>query len=251
MARREPMYIRPANWVRQQIRDGQLLPGMPAPTERDLAKKFNVSRDTAGRSLELLVSEGLLTPGNTRAGRRVRNTRVLSIHASRSEQMERRRSAGVDAWVADTREAGYEPGQTIDVHVVQATEEIARWLEIEAGTPVAVRRRARTLDGDPNNTADTYYSMDIARELSQILDPGDVKQGVLALMAEHGYVTENYVDAIRSRPPSPEEVAALGIGPGISVLIQTRTGYQDGRPIHVTQTKWPGDTIELLFELPA
>src|SRR5699024_121257 len=130
MARPEPLYIRPANWVRQQIRDGVLAPGMSAPTERELAKQFGISRDTAGRSLELLVSEGLLTPGNARAGRRVRNTRVLPIHASRSEQMERRLSAGVDAWVSDTQDAGREPGQTIDVSVVQATEEVATWLEI-------------------------------------------------------------------------------------------------------------------------
>lgn len=251
MARPEPLYIRPANWVRQQIREGQLAPGASAPTERDLAKKFGISRDTAGRSLELLVSEGLLTPGNTRAGRKVRNTRVLPIHASHSEQMERRRSAGVDAWVSDTQEAGREPGQVIDVRVVQATEEIARWLEIEADTPVAVRRRVRTLDGEPSNTATTYYSMDIAREVPEILDPGDVKQGVLALMAEHGYVTEHYVDALRWRPPTPEEAASLGIGQGVAVLIQSRTGYQDGHPIHITQTVWPGNTIELRYELPA
>src|SRR5699024_451348 len=42
MARPEPLYIRPANWVRQQIRDGVLAPGMSAPTERELAKQFGV-----------------------------------------------------------------------------------------------------------------------------------------------------------------------------------------------------------------
>lgn len=251
MARAEPMYIRPANWVRQQIREGSLVPGSPAPTERDLAKMFGVSRDTAGRSLELLVSEGLLTPGNTRAGRKVRNTRVLPIHASRSEQMERRTSAGVDAWVTDTQEAGRTPGQTIDVSVVHADDDIAQWLEVEKGTPVAVRRRVRTLDGEPSNTANTYYPMDIAHEISEILNPGDVTEGVLALMAAKGYVTEQYVDALRWRPPSPEEAQTLGIGQGVSVLIQSRTGYQDERPLHLTQTTWPGNTVELRYELPA
>lgn len=245
------MYIRPANWVRQQIRDGKLSPGETAPTERELAQKFEVSRDTAGRSLELLVSEGLLTPGNSRAGRRVRDTRVLPIYASRSEQLERRRSAGVDAWVADTQDAGREPGQNIDVSVVHATGEIAQWLEVEDGDPIAVRRRVRTLDDEPSNTADTYYPMQIAREIPQILDPGDVSQGMLTLMADQGYVTEHYVDALRWRPPTPEEAHLLGVGQGVAVLIQSRTGYQDGRPIHLTQTTWPGNTIELRYELPA
>jgi len=244
------MYIRPANWVRNQIRDNKLSPGETAPTERELAKKFEVSRDTAGRALELLVSEGLLTPGNSRAGRRVRDTRVLPIYASHSEQLERRRSAGVDSWVADTTDAGREPGQSIDVSVVHAPSEIAQWLEIEEGDPIAVRRRVRTLDGEPSNTADTYYPMKIAREIPQILDPGDVSQGVLTLMADQGYVTEHYVDALRWRPPTPEEARLLGVGQGVAVLIQSRTGYQEGHPLHLTQTVWPGNTIELRYELP-
>ena len=126
-----------------------------------------------------------------------------------------------------------------------------RTVTLLSDTPVAARRRVRTLDGEPSNTATTYYSMDIAQELPQILNPGDITQGVLALMADHGYVTEHYVDALRWRPPTPEEADALGIGQGVAVLIQSRTGYQDGRPIHVTRTVWPGNTIELRYELPA
>ncbi|TMZ66847.1 GntR family transcriptional regulator, partial [Klebsiella pneumoniae] len=234
-----------------QIRSGELQPGETLQAERTLAERWGISRGTAVRALDALVAEGLVTPGNTRAGRKVRDMRVLPIHASLTEQMERRKAAGVDAWVADTQDVGRTPGQSIDVGVVQADEEIVRWLEVPADAPVAVRRRLRTLDGEPNNRADTYYPMDIAQAIPEILDPSDVTQGVLALMAERGYVTEHYVDALRWRPPTPEEAQMLRIGQGVSVLIQARTGYMDGQPLHLTRTVWPGNTVELRYELPA
>jgi len=246
-----PLYKDIAARVRERIRSGELAPGQPTPTDRELAAECGVGRATASRALDVLVQEGLVSPGNTRAGRRVRDTRVLTVHASRTEQMERRRSAGVDAWVTDVKEAGRTPGQTIDVSVVHASADIAEFLELEPGTPVAVRRRMRTMDGDPSNTADTYYPMEIAKEIPQILDPSDVSPGVLVLLADHGYITDSYVDLYRWRPPTPEETAALGLGQGVSVLIQSRTGYQEGRPIHVTRTVWPGNTVQLRLELSA
>lgn len=251
MGRTEPLYMKVAAAVRDRVRTGDLAPGDHTPTDRDLAAEHEVGRATAARALDLLVSEGLVTPGLGRAGRRVRDTRVLPIHASRTENMERRRSAGVDAWVADTKEAGREPSQSIDVSVVHAGPDVARWLELDKETPVAVRRRVRTLDGAPSNRADTYYPMDIAQAIPEILNPGDVSQGVLALMAKQGYETDYYIDALRWRPPTPEEAQVLSIGQGVSVLVQSRTGYQDGCPIHLTQTTWPGNNIELRYELPA
>lgn len=251
MGRTEPMYLEAAEVIRNRIRSGELAPGERTPTDRELAADQGIGRATAARALELLVSEGLVTPGLGRAGRKVRDTRILPVHASRTENMERRRGAGVDAWVTDTREAGRVPGQSVDVSVVHAPTEVAKWLELEENAPVAVRRRVRTLDGSPSNQADTYYPMDVAQAIAEILSPDDVPQGVLALMADQGYETETYVDALQWRPPTPEEARVLSIGQGVSVLIQTRTGYQGDRPIHTTQTTWPGHNIELRYELPA
>ncbi|WP_116247737.1 GntR family transcriptional regulator [Nocardiopsis sp. FIRDI 009] len=251
MGRNEPLYTRPADWVREQIRTGKLRPGENTPTERELASRFNVSRATAARALDLLVNEGLISPGNSRAGRRVRDTRVLAIHASRSESVDHRRTAGVDAWVSDTQAYGLVPGQSIRVEVVPAAPEMAAYLQVENGAPVAVRRRLRTLDGDPSNVSDSYYPMSLTQEIPEILDPADVPQGVIALMAERGFAQTNYVDRLRWRPPTPEEAQLLRIGSGVSVLTQTRIGYMDDQVVRVTEQIWPGDRIELVYELPA
>ncbi|MFE3457396.1 GntR family transcriptional regulator [Nocardiopsis aegyptia] len=249
--REPPLYAQVAELLREKIRSGDLAPGELVPTERDLARDQQISRGTAVRALEQLVTEGLITPGSTRAGRRVRDLRILPIHASRSEQIDHRKAAGVDAWVSDSQEHGRAPGQQIEVGVVHADSEIAGYLGLNEGESVAVRRRLRTLDGEPSNLADTYYPMNIVQEVAEILDPADVPQGVVALMAERGLVQTRYRDHLRWRPPTPEEARKLRIGAGVSVLVQHRIGYVGDRPVKVSRHTWPGDTIELIYELPA
>lgn len=252
MAQQErPLYAQVAEQIRDKIRREELQPGDLVPTDRDLADAQGVSRGTAVRALDVLVAEGLITAGATRAGRRVRDKRVLAIHASKSESVAGRRAAGVDAWVKDIQEHGLTPGQHIDVGVVNADAQLARDLQVEIGDPVAVRRRLRTLDGEPSNTSDSYYPMSLATEIKEILDPADVPQGVIALMAEKGLVQTHYTDRLRWRPPTPEEAATLRISSGVSVLVQTRIGHMDDRVVRVTEQVWPGDTIELVYELPA
>lgn len=246
-----PLYAQIAEHLRGKIRTGELQPGDLMPTERDLAAERGISRSTAVRALETLVSEGLVSAGQGRAGRRVRDLRVMRIHASLSERLDRRLGAGTDAWVTDTTESGRLPGQTVDVGVVSASPEIARLLDVDGGESVAVRRRLRTVDGDPSNTSDTYYPMSIAKEIPEILDPRDVQPGVIALMAERGYKLTRFSDELRFRPPTPEEAQILRIGQGTSVCVQWRTGYVNEQAVHLTRTVWPGDTIALVYSLPA
>jgi GntR family transcriptional regulator len=244
------MYMQVADQIRNKIRSGDLAPGDLVQTERDLAEEEGISRGTAVRALEQLVAEGLITAGTTR-GRRVRDRRVLPVHASRSEALDHRKASGVDAWVSDISEHGLVPGQSIDVGVVPASKDLANYLRVAEGEPVAVRRRLRTLDGEPSNTSDSYYPMRMTQEIPELLDPADVPQGVIALMAERGFEQTHYVDRLRWRPPSPEEAGTLRIGSGVCVLVQTRIGYATDQVVRVTQQIWPGDTIELIYELPA
>lgn len=251
MKRQGPLYKKPADWLREQIRSGNLMPGQPAPTERELAEQFDISRATAARALDVLVNEGLISGGNTRAGRTVRSTHILAIHASRSEAMDHRQAAGVDAWVSDVKGYGFTPDQSIRVEVTPASKQIAGYLQVAVGEAVAVRRRIRTLDGEPNHISDSYYSMALTQQIPELLDPADVPQGVIALMASRGLVQDRYVDYLRCRPPTPEEAQMLEIGSGVAALVQTRIGYAGDQAVRVTEQLWPGDRIELVYELPA
>lgn len=248
-----PLYMEIAEELRKRITGGDLPAGALVPTEKALVEQYKVSRNTIRSALHELSSQGLITSGQGRTGRRVRNNRPITFHGSKSESMDRadeRRVTGVDAWVADVREEDREPGQHIATEIVNADAAIARRLEIREGTPVVVRRRLRTVDGEPHNLADTYYPMDIA-EGTPIMYPNDVTQGVIALMREMGYVQVEYEDEFAWRMPTPKETRTLDIPKGVPVLIVARTGYTKERPVKVTVTTWPGDRARLVYRLPA
>lgn len=48
--------------------------------------------------------------------------------------------------------------------------------------------------------------------------------------------------------PTPEEARLLDIGAGIPVLLWTRTGYSDGRPVRCTLTTFRGDLNRMNYE---
>lgn len=240
-----------ADVLRREITTGKLPPGALMPSEAELVQRHGVSRNTVRGALALLTNEGLLTAGQGRRGRRVRQPTPLVVYASQSESVERRITAGVDAWIDEVRQQGREPSQTIAVEMVQADAQIGRLLDVGEGALVAVRRRVRSIDDIPDNINDTFYPLRLAQEMPEILNPADVPQGIIALMRERGYVQLRYVDELRWRPPTPDEKARLGISAGVSVLVQTRTGYTEAHPVKTTVTIWPGDSHIMIYELPA
>jgi DNA-binding GntR family transcriptional regulator len=54
-------YRRLAAMIRQQIGDGTLRPGRPAPSITSLSQEHGHARQTCGRALRLLEGEGMLT----------------------------------------------------------------------------------------------------------------------------------------------------------------------------------------------
>jgi DNA-binding transcriptional regulator YhcF (GntR family) len=55
-----PLSAQLAQLLRDQIRSGQLAAGDRVPSEVDLGREHNVSRDTAQRALAVLAEEGLI-----------------------------------------------------------------------------------------------------------------------------------------------------------------------------------------------
>jgi len=49
--------------------------------------------------------------------------------------------------------------------------------------------------------------------------------------------------------PTPEEARLLDIGPGVPVLLWTRTGYSAEKPIRCTITTFRGDLNRMTYEI--
>jgi GntR family transcriptional regulator len=246
---------REANEIRLRIESGELGPGEPIPTIASM-KARGVSVTTARAAHDLLRRWGLVKGGRG-AALRVLVRSVLDFHGSASESMLRldeRLSgpgAAVDAWVADCVEQGHIGTQVISVEREPTSAVIAALLELPVGTAVVIRRRRRSVDGEPHNTSDSYYPASLVAG-TLIERACDIPEGVIAYMKrELGIEQVRYQDAIEARPADAGEIGRLGILAGWPVIVQTRVGYTTERPVRVTVTVWPADRSRLVYGLPA
>lgn len=56
-----PKYIKLKNTIVNQINDGRYKPGDKLPTENELAEKFDISRHTVRKAMDILLNEGLVS----------------------------------------------------------------------------------------------------------------------------------------------------------------------------------------------
>lgn len=56
-----PLYYTLVEFLKKQIEDEELKPGETIASERELIEKFNLSRTTVRKAIDILVNEGLLT----------------------------------------------------------------------------------------------------------------------------------------------------------------------------------------------
>jgi GntR family transcriptional regulator len=54
-------YMQVASALRERIKDGDLKPGNPVPSIKTICREAGVSRQTAGKAIRLLVTDGLVT----------------------------------------------------------------------------------------------------------------------------------------------------------------------------------------------
>jgi GntR family transcriptional regulator len=245
-----PLYQQIANDLRAAIRDLELAPGDQVPTEMDLAQRYGVSRNTARMALNALAHEGLITAGRARAGRLVRRRERMNwTHRVERGPRSGHRVTGLDDFIDQSLAQGRVPEQSIEVSIVAATEYIAERLEVPPGENLVVRRRLRSVDGQPSSISESYYLFEFAHG-TPLLDPQVFNGSATEVLAEMGHLQVRYVDEITTRMPDPLEAQRLDIGQGVPVLAHVRTGYTDKRPVRLSITILPGDRHKLRYELP-
>jgi DNA-binding transcriptional regulator YhcF (GntR family) len=119
-----PLYEQVAEVLRRQIHTSELKPGMAIPSESELTSSFKVSRVTARKALDLLVSEGLIVR------RQGKGTFVISGKIQQDLQTLR----GFAELMA---ERGDEQAmEVIEFGVVEADARVARALRLDHGSSV-------------------------------------------------------------------------------------------------------------------
>lgn len=235
--------------LRQKIQDGSLGPGALMPSEPELARDYNVSRQTARTALQALEREGLVVV-RPRRGRIVRSTQRLRWHLSEFERPDRTVLTTSDAWETDIQSQGHDPTrQDLQVEQITPPPDIAERLNLDPRADTCVvRRHVRYIDGKPAIISDDYFDERIVRGTELAAPEDTTRENILA---EAGYEQVYDIDEIITRMPTPEEIKRLGISTGTPVAEHIRTGYTaKDRPVRVMVSIVPGDVLILQYTVP-
>lgn len=249
MMARSSLYQQVAAEIRRAIYSGELAPGDQIPTETDLMEAHGVSRNTVRLALGELENEGLILRMRRR-GTFVRERRPLLMRPQDevpplNQGVERRLDAFVHAVTAE----GRRPDQDIEVAIVNPPEDVGTRLALADGALAVVRRRLRFVDGQPYNTNDSFFPLDLVAG-SEIARPEDITRGANRVLEELGHPQVRVVDDISARMPTADETLRLRLEPGTPVIVHIRVGYDDeDTPVRVAVSVLPADKHLIRYEL--
>jgi GntR family transcriptional regulator len=242
------MYIRIADELRARILSGELREGDRLPSTPELARQYEVARNTASDALGVLVTEGLAVaragsgtyvrarPGLRRLVRSWhRNAVGGSPFAHAMEQY-----AQIGSWDYDSRTAQAPAG---------VRERLS--LPVTTGDEPDVMCTAYTFRGDEQvvQLSRSWEPLAITRGTPVVLpeDGPHAGTGVIERMRRIGVSITHAAEIVSARQARSEESSALDIPPGGVVLTIERTYYADARPVETADLVIPVDRYQVVY----
>jgi GntR family transcriptional regulator len=230
--------------LREQIRRGALAPGQALPTEAQLTDRYGVNRTTVRRALDELRAEGRIVSYQGRGSFVREAARLRRLQAELTRRAPRR------GWYAALDREGRPPAVRTSVSWGEVPGTLREW--IEPGARVLVRARVMGIEGEPPiQLAASHIPADVAERVPalQSLDTGP--GGMLSRLEDAGYGPLRFDEIVSARMPAPEEADALGLGPGMPVLLVYRVTYAaDGRVLDAMERIIAADRCEVAYSWP-
>lgn len=245
-----PAYVQIANDLRGQIARGVLRDGDKLPTLNELIETSGAALGTVRQAVNQLESEGLVV---TRQGRGtfVRHPRRMRREGSK-RHLSQQRPEGTPPMKAEASRQDFEQEQRVTaVRTEPAPAQIAKLLGIDEGTAVLLRQFVLTLDGEPAQTASSYFAPELAED-PVLRAVAKVPGGTHAyLKRDLGLGLAYAIEDLVARMPTPAEVATLRLHPGTPVVDLVRTIHtEDDQPVEVTVFACAGDRFEFRYRVP-
>ncbi len=237
----DPVHRQLARACRAEIANGALRTGEPFPSERDLAKRFKVSRATANKVISNLVAEGmlLLRPG---IGTFVAPNRGL--HAS-LRQME--------SFTDRARAVGKNPEtEVICLRKGRARalpDDVRDALGLDGRAAVHYFERLRLADREPVILEHRWVPADVVPGLTT----RDLQGSFYHYLEEnHGVYLTGERHKIYAKNLTPDEARRFRLVAGAAVLAVTGVGLTEtDRPVWYQTLFYRGDRYELENEVNA
>jgi GntR family transcriptional regulator len=223
-----PLYQQLADVVRGLIDEGQLGPGDRLPSEIELADMFGMSRMTARRALDSLVTDGFLFRQSGK-GTFVAEAKVPYAPATLFSFSTVIGAMGLSVVT-----------RMIDVRQMTAPPNVARALGLLPREEVVFISRLRYVENQPMAIHTSYLP---SRYYARIFNE-DLTTRPLAVVMEDisGLRLVSSQDYVEATLAPSDEAELLQIQPGAPLLLVQGTAYAEGElPIRFTRSVYRGD----------
>jgi GntR family transcriptional regulator len=214
----------------------ELGPGMRFPSERELIKRYEVSRITVQQALGDLVRSGNLIRQQGRG-----------TFVSRPK-VERPR-AQMNSFSEDMRQKGLKPDSKLLSHRQRtADDRLAEMLELDDGGEVVHLERLMLADGEPMAVHQTFLRADLFGDvIEQNIQTLESGGSLYQLLESHTGLRLADADETVEATSATEPIAALlGIDADDPVLwIIRHTFTEDRAPVEVSEMTYRGDRYRL------
>ncbi|MER5882793.1 GntR family transcriptional regulator [Streptomyces sp. NPDC001941] len=213
----------------EELGEGGLL-----PTERDLATRFEVSRETVRQALRELLLEGRLR-------RRGRGTVVAG---PKLEQ-----PLSLASYTEGVRRQGRRPGRSlISLERFPCPPALAAEIGAERGEPVWHMERVLLADDERVGLESTYVSEARVPRLDEDFDPDSSFYGYLR--DRLGIAFGDADERIETVLATPREALLIGTPPALPMLLIHRLSRDTaGRPLERVRTLYRGDRFSFTTRL--
>jgi GntR family transcriptional regulator len=215
--------------LRTAIQQGEYAPGATLPKQDELAERYAVNIKTVRQAINLLESEGLVTPIRRR-GTVVRERPPMRRLGADRYSKKKWKFGDTVAFVAD-REASGRPWQLTDqtqtVQLVEADSQVAEAFGLVPGSLVYERARLVKDADQPTHTLTSYY-LPAHVAGTPLVDPAPGpagRGGGFAVLTLQGFEPDHMTETIFARMPTPDETEQLNLPAGEPVMVLTRQTY--------------------------
>ncbi|MFD6329208.1 GntR family transcriptional regulator [Streptomyces niveus] len=240
-----------ADDLRNHIQNGEFAPDGRLPSTQELVSQYKSSAVTVRQAVQRLKNMGLVT-SQTGVGVYARRIDPIAWRAHRSDGHGRGEypNGDVDDWTASIEELGRVPSYDApEVTVELVEDDIASWLDIEAGTFAVVQRCLRRVDGVPHQLVDIWFPKEIAID-SPLMKPSGATMDADTL-AGIGPPQVRRRRLLRGWLPTEEEIGRLELDADAAnpVLRHVLVSYDAAnKPVRCEVTIAPGDRNLLVLD---
>lgn len=201
--------------IKEDILNGKFKPNEQLPFEKELCEKFNASKMTVKKALDLLVSEGLVVKrrGSGSFIKDITNEEIEGI-------IEKKQFSGL----TNTYPGLEVKSKILDFKIVNADAEVANVFKVDIDDFVYLIHRVRYVEGEPLVIEKTYIPLYIAQGLKKSDAKGSIYnflQRKLNLKIQSAHST------VRAKKADKLDKENLLLGDDEPIIEVERVGYLD------------------------